>query len=223
MTADQHAQQHHTAEPVGLVLHNPTRYDLRLWLHTRGREAKFRRRLVDLAAIREGESVLDVGCGTGSLAIAAAKVVGPSGSVVGIDPSPEFIVRAAKKAGRAANLRFLNGTAQSLLFDDATFDAVTTTFVLHQLPPDAIHKAAAEMVRVLKPGGRLLIVDIGGDQGDRQTIHVKRAAQHGAHLFDLTEVAPHLGEFGLLTRATGDLPYKLFRFERVQYVLADKA
>jgi ubiquinone/menaquinone biosynthesis C-methylase UbiE len=223
MTADQHAQQHHTSEPVGLVLHNPFRYDLRLFLHTGGREGAFRRSLVELAGVKPGDQVLDVGCGTGSLAISAAKSVGRSGSVVGIDPSPEFIVRAAKKARRAGNVRFVTGAAQHLPFEDATFDVVMCTFVFHQLAPDGLHLAVAEMVRVLKPGGRAMIVDIGGDQGSRQTIHVKRAAQHGVHLFDLQKAAPRLAQFGLAERASGEVPFRLYRFERVQYVLADKA
>jgi len=225
MTADQHAHspQHQADDPVGLVLHNPIDYDIRTWLTTRGREGKFRRTLVELAGVKRGQAVLDVGCGTGSLAVAAAKVVGPAGSVVGIDPSPEMIGRAKSKARRLGNVRFEMAPAQNLPFPDATFDVVTTSLVLHQLPPDALHVAIPEMVRVLKPGGRMLLVDIGGDQGDRQTVHVKRAAQHGAHLFDLREAAPRLGEFGLKQLATGDVPFKLFHFERVQYVLAEKA
>ena len=222
MTTDHHAQQHHTPDRVGLVLHNPIRYDLRLLMHTLGREGKFRRRLVELAGVGPGDSVLDVGCGTGSLAIAAAKVVGNSGSVVGIDPSPEFIVRAAKKAGRATNIRFLNGAAQHLPFDDTSFDVVVSTFVLHQLPPESWHQVKAEVARVIKPGGKLLLVDIGGEQTSTNTPHVRAAHRHGVHLFDLRDVAPTLASVGLIAREEGDLPFKLFRFERVQYVLADK-
>jgi ubiquinone/menaquinone biosynthesis C-methylase UbiE len=217
MTADQHV------EPVGLILHNPIRYDLRLWLMTRGREGRFRRQLVELAGVREGERVLDVGCGTGSLAIAASRAVGKSGSVIGIDPSPEFIRRAAAKARRARmNATFQAGAAQDLPFEDGSFDVVMCTFVLHQLPPAALHKAAAEMARVVQPGGRVLIVDIGGEQGARQTVHVRAAARHGVHLFDLREATPMLGHIGLTERASGELPFRLSFFERVQYVLAGK-
>ena len=219
MTTDQHAH-----EPVGLVLHNPIRYDLRLWLMTRGREGRFRRQLVELAQVKLGDAVLDVGCGTGSLAIAASRAVGPSGSVMGIDPSPEFIGRADKKARRAhVDARFRAGTAQRLPFADGSFDVVMCTFVLHQLPPEAIHGAVAEMARVTRAGGRLLFVDIGGEQGDRQTVHVRAAARHGVHLFDLRAAAPHLGRFGLVERAGGELPFRLSFFERVEYVLADRA
>ena len=162
MTADHQAQshQHHTDDPVGLVLHNPIRYNFRVWLTTRGREGKFRRTLVELAGVKPGDSVLDVGCGTGSLAIEAGKMVGPTGSVVGIDPSPEMIGRAKGKARRLANVRFEIAPAQSLPFADASFDVVTSSLVLHQLPPDSLHAVKAEVARVLKPGGRIGISDV---------------------------------------------------------------
>jgi ubiquinone/menaquinone biosynthesis C-methylase UbiE len=214
---------HERAEPVGLVLHNPIRYDLRLWLMTRGREGRFRRQLVELAGVRQGERVLDVGCGTGSLAIAASRAVGKSGSVIGVDPSPEFIVRAAAKARRArTEPTFQAGTAQNLPLEDNAFDVVMCTFVLHQLPPDSLHRAVAEMARVLETGARALIVDIGGEQVARQTVHVRAAARHGVHLFDLREATPLLAHVGLTERASGDLPFRLSFFERVQYVLAAK-
>jgi len=225
MTADQHAhaQQHHTDDPVGLVLHNPIRYDLRAWLITRGREGKFRRTLVELAGLKPGQSVLDVGCGTGSLAIEAAKAVGPAGSVVGIDPSPEMIGRAKSKARRRANVRFEIAPAQSLPFADASFDVVLSSLVLHQLPPESLHVVKAEIARVLKPSGRLLLVDIGGEQTSTHTPHARSAVRHGVHLFDLRKIGPMLASEGLTELASGDVPFKLFRFERVQYLLAEKS
>jgi ubiquinone/menaquinone biosynthesis C-methylase UbiE len=221
MTADEHA--HHAHEPVGLVLHNPIRYDFRAWLMTGGREGRFRRQLVELAGIRPGNRILDVGCGTGSLAIEAGKVVGPEGAVVGIDPSPEMIGRAKKKARRQANVQFQLAAAQSLPFDDSSFDVVMSTLVLHQLPAESLHQVKTEMARVLKPGGRLLIVDIGGEQSSSHTPHVRAAHRHGVHLFDLREIGPTLAGVGFTVRASGDVPFKLAFFERVQYVLAEKA
>ncbi|HSL34707.1 MAG TPA: methyltransferase domain-containing protein [Candidatus Limnocylindrales bacterium] len=213
-----------TSEPVGLVIHSAFRYDLRLWLMSRGRESRLRNEMVDLASLQPGDAVLDVGCGTGTLAIAAARRVGPTGEVHGIDPSAEMIGRARRKARRAGTAVSLEvATAQSLPHPDARFDAVLSTFVLHQLPHDALPVAFAEMRRVLRPGGRLLLVDIGGPQGDRQTVHVRRAAEHGVHLFDLDGVVPHLGSLGLRPLAAGDLEFRLSRFERVRYVLATTA
>ena len=88
----------------GAVMRSSARfYDLMVWLLTFGRERAFRERLVELARVQLGESVLDVGCGTGSLAIAAKRRVGPTGIVHGIDASPEMIARATRKATKAGD------------------------------------------------------------------------------------------------------------------------
>lgn len=76
-------------------------YDLLLRVIWLGREGAFRKKMVDLAGLKPGESVLDVGCGTGTLAITAKQRVGPKGRVCGIDASPEIIKRARKKATKA--------------------------------------------------------------------------------------------------------------------------
>jgi ubiquinone/menaquinone biosynthesis C-methylase UbiE len=217
-----HAHSGEPAAPVGLVLHNPIRYDIRLWLMSRGREGKFRRQLVELGGVKPGDAVLDIGCGTGSLAIEAAKVVGPKGSVVGVDPSDEMVGRAQAKGRRSrTNVRFQKGIAQELPFADASFDVVLCTFVLHQLPHEAWHKAKTEAARVLKPGGRLLLVDIGGDQTGKGPHH-KLAAQHGMHLFDLREIGPMFAGNGLEQVAAGEVPYQLSFFERVQYLVLSR-
>jgi hypothetical protein len=78
------------------------------------------------------------------------------------------------------------------------------------------------MRRVLAPGGRLLLVDIGGPQAS-DTVHVKAAAHHGVHLFDLAEVETHLGTMGLRELDAGEVDFRLSRFERVRYLLATTA
>jgi ubiquinone/menaquinone biosynthesis C-methylase UbiE len=139
------------------------RYDLLIWFLTLGRERRFREKLLVPARLKAGESVLDVGCGTGSLAIAAKRQVGASGPVQGIDPSPEMIARARHKAEKAKlDISFSHGSAESLVFSDGQFDVVLSTVMLHHLRRDARAVAVAEMKRVLKPGGRLLVVDFGG-------------------------------------------------------------
>jgi len=176
---------HHTPPaPRGRILHAAAGYDLLVWLLLLGRERAFRERLVGLARLERGQSVLDVGCGTGSLAIEAQRLVGPTGQVEGVDASPELIARARKKAGKAGvDVRFTIGGAEALPFPDATFDAVLNTMVLHHLPRDTRAQCAREMRRVLRPGGRVLAVDFGGTPGKRKGLieHFHRHAGVGLH------------------------------------------
>src|SRR5262245_24147487 len=128
-----------------------------------GREGAFRAKLIDLARLKPGDTVLDVGCGTGTLAIAAKRRVGPTGTVYGLDASPEMIARATKKARKAGTeVVFRNELVEAIPFPDAHFDAVLSTLMLHHLPRKARRQCASEMRRVLKPGGRVLAVDFGG-------------------------------------------------------------
>jgi ubiquinone/menaquinone biosynthesis C-methylase UbiE len=156
-------EAHSAPGTTGIVLHNAVRYDLLVWLMTLGRERSFREKLLAPARLEPGESVLDVGCGTGTLAIAAKRRVGSSGSVHGVDASPEMIARAGKKATKAGvDVVFNNGLAEALPFPDSHFDVVLSTVMLHHLPRAAREAGLREMRRVLKPGGRLLVVDFGG-------------------------------------------------------------
>jgi ubiquinone/menaquinone biosynthesis C-methylase UbiE len=144
-------------------LHWAAPYDLLIWLVTLGRERRFRERLLQPAQLKSGESVLDVGCGSGSLAIAARHHVGAAGSVHGVDASEAMIARARRKAKKAgADVTFETALAQSLLFPDARFDVVLNTVMLHHLPRKIRQESVREMRRVLKPGGRLLLVEFGG-------------------------------------------------------------
>lgn len=150
---------------TGRVLHWAARYDLLVWLLTHGRDRAFREKLVGLARLTPGEAVLDVGCGTGSLAIAAKRHVGATGRVFGVDAAPEMIARATSKAAQAGiAVRFENAVAEALPFPDAQFDAVLSTLMLHHLPRKARQQCACEIRRVLKPGGRVLVVDFAQTQ-----------------------------------------------------------
>lgn len=143
------------------VIRTPRLYDWLVRVLTLGGERKFRRRTLDLAGLQAGETVLDVGCGTGTLLIEAAKRVGASGAAYGIEPSSEMVAQARRKAkaqGVAVDVR--EGSADRLPFPDASFDVAFCTLVLHHLPDAMQTVAIGEMRRVLRPGGRIVIADL---------------------------------------------------------------
>jgi len=141
---------------TGIVLHRAFLYDAFVWLVSLGREHSFREKTLDLASLKPGESVLDIGCGTGTIAIAAKRRVGAAGSVYGVDASPEMLARAAKKAIKAgAEVVFKNGMVEALPFPDNAYDCVFSVTALEECDAD---RAIAEMTRVAKPGGRVGVV-----------------------------------------------------------------
>jgi ubiquinone/menaquinone biosynthesis C-methylase UbiE len=164
----------------GLLLHAAVTYDLLIWLVTLGRERVFREKMLRLAHLKPGESVLDIGCGTGSLAISARRQVGRTSTVCGLDASPEMIARAEKKARKAhVDVGFKIAFAQSLPFPDAQFDVVLTTMMLHHLPKKGRGELAGEIRRVLKPGGRVLAIDFGRTARDRKSFLDHFHRRHG--------------------------------------------
>ena len=131
-----------------------------LWCPFFGLGQNFRNRVVELAQFKPGDRVLDVGCGTGWLTRRAGNIVGPSGSAWGIDPVPDMIRVAMQTAGLARNpAHFKLAAMESLPFDDASFDVAVVSLVLHHLPPDLKTIGLKEAYRVLKAGGRLIVVD----------------------------------------------------------------
>jgi ubiquinone/menaquinone biosynthesis C-methylase UbiE len=116
-------------------------------------------RIVALTGARPGDVVLDVGSSSGFLARRLAAVVGPSGRVTGVDPSEPAIAYARRHA--SPEMTFTVGFAQDLGLPDASFDLVTCTLAMHHIPARQRPAVVAEMYRVTRPGGRLLIADMG--------------------------------------------------------------
>ena len=121
-----------------------------------------------LGPIREGDAVLDIGCGAGVDTILAGKMVGPLGKAVGVDMVPEMVERAKENLGMTdlENVAFMKASAEELPFANDDFDVVISNGVFN-LIPDKL-KALAEVCRVLKPGGRLMVADqvLAGDPTD---------------------------------------------------------
>lgn len=120
------------------------------------------RPLVDQAGIRPSHRVLEIGCGTGNLAI-LIKRLHAGADVVGLDPDPKALARARRKAAREALSVHLDlGFAEELPYPDESFDRVLSAFMFHHLEPDGKEKTLREVRRVLKPGGSLHLLDLGG-------------------------------------------------------------
>jgi len=133
------------------------RYDLINDLQSLGLHRRWKRRLVALAQLGPGQRALDVCCGTGDVALALART---GAQVTGLDFSPEMLAMARRRAKTSnAPVDFVHGDALTLPFADASFDAVTISYGLRNLADFAA--GLAEMTRVLRPGGRLVVLDFG--------------------------------------------------------------
>ena len=188
----------------GIVLHDAARYDFLARILTFGREKRFRDLMLCPARLQAGEDALDVACGTGTIAIAAARKVAPTGSVTGVDASQDMIDRARSKARQSGlDLNFVQGTAQELPFEDGRFDVVIGTLMLHHLSKPIRAAFAREAHRVLKSSGRLVLVDFG--RSVRRS-RLPRLHRHG-HV-DMEAIASVLRDSGFADVETGEVGTK---------------
>lgn len=197
----------------GKTLHWAGEYDFFGRLMGMGTNARNSRMVIELAKVRPGESVLDVACGTGNLTLTAQPYVGSTGKVYGIDASPEMIEVAKKKAARSApQVVFQVGLAEKLDFPDDTFDVVISRLAIHHLPDDLKRKTFAEILRVLKPGGRVLIADFV--QPSNRVMNHLTSLMIGSHMMETSawSLPPMLTEAGFANVTSGPTRSSILAF-----------
>lgn len=156
LRADPHADPDKAARIQRMFAAIARRYDLNNRLHSFGRDVAWRRRSVALCQVQASDCVLDVACGTGDLTQAFADA--GAASVTGLDFTAEMLdIARAKSHARRSTPTYVQGDAMALPFAAATFDIVSIAFGIRNVSDPA--KAIREFRRVLKPGGRLLVLE----------------------------------------------------------------
>jgi ubiquinone/menaquinone biosynthesis C-methylase UbiE len=179
-----------------------------------GQEKKIRQSTLDLVSIEKSESILEVGCGTGSLTLAAKIRVGSQSQVCGIDIAPDMIETARRKAAKAGqDIQFKVGRIEAIPFPDNQFGLVLSSMMVHHVHGnEAKQKGFEDIFRVLKPGGWLLVVDMEPPQNP----HIRGLAGHilGQELFahHVRELIPMLEGAGFVEIKTGPTKYKILSF-----------
>lgn len=159
---------HHVADKRGRVQRMfaaiAPSYDLNNRLHSLGLDQLWRRRAVKLAGLKAGERVVDVACGTGDLTLKFGRALEKLGAdrgqtpVLGVDFTYEMLPIAVRKAAaRGSGARFINGDAQGLPLGEGCCDVVSIAFGIRNVQDPA--KAMREFVRVLRPGGRVIVLE----------------------------------------------------------------
>lgn len=164
--------------------------------------------MITLADLRDGHRVLDVGCGTGNLLRATGKRY-PTVDLVGLDPDPSTLARAARKARRAhLTVRFDRGFAQKLPYPDGSFDRVFSSLMLHHLDTDSKDALLAEVRRILRPDGMLVLADaVVSEHGHGRRHH--RAMREHLHDNIGDAVTKRIAAAGFTVEPTRTMPLRM--------------
>ncbi len=137
------------------------RYDRLVKLVSLGRVGKLHRGTLGIVGFEAGNDLLDIGCGTGELVLHAASRAKGRGTVVGLDVEVAMIAQAQKKAASTgATVLFAEASITAVPYPDESFDVITSSLMFHHLTPEEQTAGLAELHRVLRPNGRLAVVDI---------------------------------------------------------------
>ena len=172
-------------------------YDSYMKWMTLGRERALREMTVSLAQVKPGDCVLEVGCGTGTLTLAAKRQAGPSGKVYGIDVIPGMIELSRRKAAQAqVDVTFQLGSIDDIPFPANQFDVVLCSFMIFHMSDMVRRKGMPEIYRVLKPQGRLLVLDLALPTQPLPKA-IARALFGGMLQHDLRELLPLMEASGI--------------------------
>lgn len=142
-------------------------YDKAEWLTGLGAGPWYRRRVLKKLGVKPGDKVLDVAIGTGLVAVEIDALIQPGGELVGLDPSLGMLAEAKRKL----DIETVEGYAESIPLEDGRFDAVTMGYALRHL--GSMDRAFSEYLRVLRPGGRVCIMEISKPNGRVTTLLAK--------------------------------------------------
>jgi ubiquinone/menaquinone biosynthesis C-methylase UbiE len=194
-------------------------YDAYMRKMTFGREKILRQKTVELALIQPGDSVLEVGCGTGSLTLAAKRQAGPSGKVTGIDVLPGMVDYSRQKAAQAgADITFQLGTINDIPFSENSFDAALCSFMIFHMSEDTWRQGIVDIYRVLKPQGRLLVVDLAMPSQPLQQAIARRVIFPGGLAHDLHELLPAMRETSFAEIEYAPVRFSIFGLSIIAYV-----
>jgi ubiquinone/menaquinone biosynthesis C-methylase UbiE len=205
MHKKQHARSAVAQQTEGVTLdHAAGVYDILAPLMTLGLERRYHCLVIRQLALRGDEQLLDIGCGTGTLTrdIAAALTNKKKSLCTGLDAAEKMIEVAKRKAAGIPNIHFDAAIAEKLPYASGSFDAAVSTFFFHHIHFELKKKVLAETARVLKPGGRFIIVDV-----DIPTTWFGAICARAGHwLFQQNEIAENIK--GKLREAFGESPFK---------------
>jgi ubiquinone/menaquinone biosynthesis C-methylase UbiE len=197
-------------------------YDSYMKKITLGRENSLREMTVNLAQVKSGDCVLEVGCGTGTLTLAAKRQAGQLGKVFGIDVLPEMIEISQGKAVQAKlDVTFQLGNIDNIPFPENHFDVVMCSFIIFHMSEEVRRKGIAEIYRVLKPQGRLMVLDLA--LPPRPVSRAITKILLGFILkHDLKELLPMMESSGFTGIQISQAKFRVFGFSLLSFVCGSK-